>query len=137
MSTDRIHAETVRSVCLDYVQFYARTNLPSGCIEQATKADGFIEHEMQHLVFMLRTAVLGEDGGDEVSDWVEVLLPIRPRWIPKWAWKRIPTRAARWELRAQPKWTYPYSEFLVPELGPRVEIAVNGGLTSGDGEWRE
>jgi hypothetical protein len=134
---DPIQCEAVKHVCLDYVQFYSRTVLPQGCIDRATKVDGYLAHEMDGLVFLLRTAVLGEDGGDEVSDWVEVLLPIRPRWIPKWAWKRIPTRRARWELRAQPKWTYPHSNIKVPDLGPQVRIAMDGGMTRGDGEWRE
>ena len=61
---DPIQCEAVKHVCLDYVQFYSRTVLPQGCIDRATKVDGYLAHEMDGLVFLLRTAVLGEDGGD-------------------------------------------------------------------------
>lgn len=128
--------DAVRQVSLEYVGFYARQQLPIGVLRHTLRTEAFVAHEMDALVFMMSAYVLGEDGGDEVSDWVNVRLPIRPRWMPKWLWRKIPCRDARWELRCRPKWTYPHSNIQVPDLGPEVKIAVNQGLTRGDGQWR-
>lgn len=122
-------------LAMELVSFYARERLPRGVIDRV-EMHQMVDNVTDSLIFALTTAVMGEDGGDEVADWVTVLLPIRPRWIPKWAWRRIPTRRARWELRVQPMWTYPHSNIKVPDLGQPVRIAVNHGLTHGDGQWR-
>lgn len=124
-------------ILLDLVRFYAHQRVPRGVIQRATRIENWLDPVSDSLVYGLRTAVLGEDGGDVVSDWVTVLMPLRPRWIPRWLWKRIPTREATWTLTARPKWTYPHSSIQVPDLGPPVRIAVHDGLRRGDDRWRD
>jgi hypothetical protein len=62
--------------------------------------------------------VLAEHAGKPVTDTVRALLPRRPRWIPRFLWRRIPTVSAAWTLSAEPLWTYPQSSAVLPPLGP-------------------
>ena len=124
-------------IALEMVRFHAQQRVPRGVIERATSIEQWVDPVTDSLVYAIRTAVLGEDGGDVASDSVTVLMPVRPRWLPRRLWKRIPTRQATWTLTAHPKWTYPHSSIQVPDLGSPVRIAVYGGLQRGDDRWRD
>jgi len=78
------------------------------------------------LVMSLRAYVLTEPAGEtavttRTVTWQEVR---RPRWLPKFAWRRL-RREARTEvvhLRVQPLWVYPHSSVAVPRLGEPVRL---------------
>lgn len=80
-------------------------------------------HTADTLVAQLNAYVLAEHAGRTVTDHVRALLPVRPRWIPRWLWRRIPTRDVEWTLRVRPRWTYPRASLHVPELGAAVRFA--------------
>lgn len=124
-----------REIVLTLVPHYARTHIPSGVLR--ANAEVAVDRELDGLMVMFRGYVLGEEGGDEAVDWVTVNLPVRPRWFPRWLWRRLPCREAHWELRCQPMWMYPNSTIAVPDLGHAVKISVPRGMDHGDGNWRD
>lgn len=121
--------DVINTVTLEAVRFYAQQHLPRHFIENidTVELSTYFDHVSEHMVMMMRAYVLGEEGGETAEDTFAVMLPTRPRWLPKWLWRRIPTYRAEVTLTAQPKWTYPHSTIKVPELEQPVRIAVRGG----------
>lgn len=89
-----------------------------------------------NLVLELNGYVLTETGGDTVTDSVTALLPLRPRWLPRWLWRRIPTRSVRWTLTARPVFRYPRASVAVPALGAPVRFVVADAARPTNVDWR-
>lgn len=67
---------------------------------------------------------------------MSALLPVRPRWLPRFLWRRIPTRVATWTLTARPEWIYPYST-VPPQLGRPVQFLTQETARPHTIGWRE
>lgn len=87
-----------------------------------TELKSLVDYETGNLVIRLNTYVLTDLAGPPAEGRVTVALPVRPWWIPKFMWKRIPTGRGTWSVKATPKWTYPSANVSVPPLGNPVRI---------------
>lgn len=84
----------------------------------------FVEDYLgNRLVAELNAYVLTEHAGPAVEDRVAALLPIRPRWLPRWLWRRIPTRRVEWTLTVEPRWSYPNAAVQLPAVGRPHKLA--------------
>ena len=78
-----------------------------------------------YLVLSLEAYVLAEDDGQPEVATQELrasfAVKIRPWWIPRFLWDKIPTKAEfqtkRVTMEVQPIWTYPRAT-VVPDMGP-------------------
>lgn len=109
----------------EYMRVAAKTQIDEMLLTgiHHPQLEEFYVQEMRRLVFELNGYVLTSDAGEGAKDWVVADLAVRPRWFPKWAWKRMPTRRVRWELNATPKWKYPHAS-MVGKLGQPVEMIL-------------
>jgi hypothetical protein len=106
-------------VRLDLLKVAARTQIDRTLFTGAHQVSFDIRRHVVHqLVFELNAHVLVEDAGDEVVERIRAELPVRPRWLPRWLFRRIPTRQVAWTLTARPQWIYPQATLRVPGLGP-------------------
>lgn len=104
---------------LDLLKVAARSHIDRHLFTGAQHVSFDIRRHVFHqLVFELNAHVLVEDAGDEVVERIRADLPVRPRWLPRWLFRRIPTRRVTWTLTARPRWTYPQATLRVPGLGP-------------------
>jgi len=85
--------------------------------------DMFADHMMDAMVYTLEALFPAEDAGPPAMTRQRVLLPLRPWWIPKWAWQRVPCKDAAIEIRVQPEWVYPQAP---PELVGRARKTTGG-----------
>lgn len=112
-----------REIVLEQVQVAASEHLPRGVAATAAP-DLHLDLAMDALVFTLRAYVLAEDGGEPAVAKATAALAMRPWWIPKWLWKRVPYRVVTEVATCQPKWTYPHASLEIPRLGPPVRLVV-------------
>jgi len=106
-------------ISLDLLKFQARSHIDEQLFAGAQHVSFDIRRHVFHqLVFELNAHVLVEDAGPEVTERIRAELPVRPRWLPRWLFRRIPTRQVAWTLTARPQWTYPQATLRVPGLGP-------------------
>lgn len=126
-------------VNLTWQAYYAQTVIPG----QMLPGGIFHEHfsttlplDFDGLVMQLKAYVLKNDGGEPKTASVVVDLPIKPRWYPRWLWRRIPTRKAEWVLTVTPEWTYPSADIKIPQMSPAVRLSTQDFIR-GDGEWKE
>jgi hypothetical protein len=110
---------------LDLLRVTAQRHIDLRLVEglQRPHFDVISNYTADTLVAQLNAYVLTEHAGRMVTDHVRALLPVRPRWMPRWLWRRIPTRDVEWTLRVRPRWTYPRAGLRVPELGDAVRFA--------------
>lgn len=111
---------------LDWQQFYARQGMSRAMLTGLHREQFHVAWDMirDELWATFTAAVMAEDAGPTESDWVKWLSPIRPWWIPKWLWRRIPTKIVDYKLTVLPRYIYPHATIKVPEIGPPVRIAV-------------
>lgn len=125
MTTSRLTQEKVA------VSAALVTELVSGCYSPKL----LVKDTVGRLVYQLNAFVLTEsaDKPECKTDRVTVDLPLRPWWLPAFAWRRIPTRRARFTLAVvfEPRYRYPSSTLAVPELGAPVRYVTSYRL---DGE---
>lgn len=80
----------------------------------------YLDMVSDSLVFELHGYVFKEQAGETVRDKISVKLPVRPWWLPKFLWKRLPLATGTWELSVTPEWTYPSANIKVPNLNSPV-----------------
>lgn len=111
---------------LDYMQVAVAAQLPPGLHRQDLRlvADATTER----LTAQLSAFVMTQPAGNpvRVSRTISTTVPYRPRWCPRWLWRRVPerhdTRAIT--LAAFPKFTYPSATIAVPALGAPVKFVT-------------
>lgn len=98
----------------------------------------YTEFMFDQLVTQLTTMVLTEPAGHAARDYVKAALPIRPRWLPKFLWQRIPTRDVKWTLTARPRWSYPHcSVAFDKKMGSAVRMIAQDSVdVHGKPEWK-
>jgi hypothetical protein len=79
--------------------------------------------EAMFLVAELKAAVLEE--AEQAEDTLLVDLPLRPWWIPAFAWRRIPTKRSQFTLTVDRKVRYPHST-VAAQLGRPVVVREFG-----------
>lgn len=109
---------------LEHVMLYSRFALPQGLVNM--EFDMQMDVIANHLVAFLRGFVLGEDAGPTQTTqrtvcWQE---PVRPKWIPKWAWRKVKRtdHSETVKLSITPQYIYPESTVKVPALGRATHI---------------
>lgn len=122
---DPVEREVLPTILeLDWQQFYAMQHISDGLLglhnEQFKVGWDFMREE---LWARFSAAVLAEDAGEKVEDYVTWLSPLRPWWIPKWLWRKIPTKPVRYTLTVQPRYIYPHATLKVPQVGAPVRFA--------------
>lgn len=83
-----------------------------------------LERLTDSLAFHLTAYLLTENAGPVVVDGPVVDLPVKPRWMPAFVWRRIPTHRARFTISVQPKYSYPSANIKVPDIGRPVRFHV-------------
>ena len=122
--TARIEYETI---ALERKAMFVRRETERRVLESLdrTQWTQFESYERDTMVTELMEYILAYEGGATASDWVVADLAIRPRWFPKFLWRRMPTRRVRWTLEATPEWIWPFYAMRLPEpLGRAVEFMV-------------
>jgi hypothetical protein len=79
-----------------------------------------LDNEARALAASLTAYVLAQEGGQTVTAYAYYWQRVRPRWLPRWLWRRVPEQREVTTQSAQPMWTYPQANIQVPELGPVV-----------------
>lgn len=74
----------------------------------------------QNVVLGLRAYLLAEEGGKAVTRRTFYWQKLRPWWIPKFMWRRLREQREAAVAIAQPMFTYPQANIVVPDLGPVV-----------------
>lgn len=97
------------------------------------------------LVHSLTAYVLSENAGPPVRSVrtrrEEFEQHVRPRWLPRFLWRRIPTRTCTVSVtaraEAQATWIYPQATVRLPDvLGPaRFAVMPRSGFPMRDEEW--
>lgn len=124
---------------LDWQQFYAQQGMTRPMLEGLHHEQFAARWDIFRDVLWARftAAVLAEDAGPEVIDTVRWLSPLRPRWIPKWLWRRIPTREVKYQLRVQPRYIYPHATVKVAALGSPVRFPYQTATNYYTPDWRQ
>jgi hypothetical protein len=109
---------------LQFQKFNSRIETPYGLLSGLRDAtlDAHFDDMRNALVAQLNARVLTEPAGDEVVATTAVNVPLRPRWIPKFLWRRLSCRVIRTTATAQPLWAYPSASVGVPALGRPVRM---------------
>lgn len=127
------------TVALDLLAVAVRRHVSRSLIVGAQRptVEAIVDHTADSLVAALNAFVLTEHAGPMATDWLRVELPLRPRWMPRWLWRRVPCRPAVFELRVRPLWVYPQATFKVPDgrLGAAVMMAQRQPSTR-VADWR-
>ena len=79
-----------------------------------------LDNEARALAAGVIAYVLAQEGGQTVTATAYYWQRVRPRWLPRWLWRRVPEQREVTTQSAQPMWTYPQANIQVPELGPVV-----------------
>lgn len=121
MTTHATHT----TVQLDKLKVAAQVAIERNLVEGAHQPTFELieDHVANRLVARLNAYMLTEHAGGAVWDEVHVALPVRPWWLPRWLWDRIPSRDETLTLSCRPRWNYPRASVLVPDLGPAVMYA--------------
>lgn len=116
---------------LTWCQMNARRVLPPGL--HGVQLHHAVEPVLEQMALTLQAYVLGDQGGEPVSNSLTVTRKVRPWWIPKWLWARIDNETRTVSVTAYPKWTYPSANIKVPKLGDPVRVFTREASL---GEWR-
>jgi hypothetical protein len=79
-----------------------------------------VDYMGRHIVAALTAYVLMEEGGEPVVKRTYYWQKLKPWWLPKFLWRRVPEQQEVAVAVAQPLFTYPKANVKVPELGPVV-----------------
>lgn len=131
------HTTEMKVLELAFQQFYSQARMPAGL--RRVEFESYANMMADEIIMQMRAMMLAEDGGPETTDTVAWLSPLRPWWIPKFLWRRIPTKHVRYTLTCQPKYLYPHATVRVPELGQPVRFAyMSPPWNTRDGsDWRD
>lgn len=119
---------TTEMVELMWRQFYSRELISRYQLEglQHAQLHAFMDYHMDAMVMQLHGYIMSTPAGGLMGfdHHVDVMLPIRPWWIPKRLWARIPTVRGRWykHVEVRPEWIYPQATVQVPDLGRGVKF---------------
>jgi hypothetical protein len=117
-------------------QYAIQQRIDHRVLAEALDPELVVHDTLEHMVIALKVRLLTEPAGGAATDYVTALLPLRPRWLPRFLWRRIPTRSVRWTLSARPEWSYPRAS-VVPDMGDPVRIVLPEPIhVEGDPRWR-
>lgn len=105
-------------VTLDMLKVAGAHHLDEELFAGAQRPELLLDFIAGALVAQLNAFVLAEDAGPVVAETVRVMLPHRPRWLPRWVWRRIPSVGHEFRLEVRPRWVYPQATVRVDGLGP-------------------
>ena len=127
-ATDYLNARlTYERIALERRQFAVKRETEPRVLESLDRAQWrqFESFERDTMITELMEYILAYEGGTTATDWVVAELAVRPRWFPKFLWRRMPTRRVRWEIEATPEWIWPFATVRLPEsLGRPGEFMV-------------
>lgn len=120
-----IPSPVIDFITLQFHQAYSHVQFPAGLVTKEPEIAADL-YGMLHA--QLVGHVLTEAAGPRTVQGRTFDRKVKPKWIPGWVWKRIPTESAEFAVTVEPKYTYPHATIRVPELGKPVRIAVTSGL---------
>lgn len=117
---------------LDYQQFASRVAVSEACLAgmHHLSVNEYRDEALWQTYLELRAFVLTEDASDgpitkSKTETFAFTYAVRPWWLPKFLWKRVPWAEARptrtVSLTVQPKWKYPHAS-VVGRLGEPLRL---------------
>jgi hypothetical protein len=105
-------------VRLELMKVGQRLSMPIGF--QREEWQVMVDHMAHQFVASLTGYLLVEEGGKPIERKTHYWQKIKPWWLPKFLWRRIPEQHEVAVAVARPMWTYPQASIRVPNLGPVV-----------------
>lgn len=103
---------------------FSTSSLISKMQMQNMEIDEYYDYIHDSLKIMITELIAAHnDDGGPVECWIDIPVQIKPKWLPMWIWKRIPTVERRYCMRAEPRWVFP--NWAIPTFGtPQKYVEV-------------